>query len=322
MSILVAILSWWSFVHASEVVVQSPSSLDVEYRAYLAAHAACVTPTEALVRMRPSTAVREKLVHDFADAQKAFLGTDSGLARTKLESLINQIPNQDWSSGDRQVFFKSAMRRAQLAVNDPEMEMWLRHALTIGYEFNPDHTLFPPPLIQRWQQVKQKIQTRKVQVAGLNVDWSQIMINGVSCTADVCPAFPDTDIPVRITWLSDKWQPYTAIIKLSQLPQEIPARRAWVAGECRSPQFDRAANIFRDKQPFFGLDCEKSQATSANLNLTPVSGRLNMFEPPKKERPLYKSPWLWAGVGAVIAIVVAQSQKSQEKKDPSTSYGY
>ena len=322
MSILVVILSWWSVSHASEVVLQSAASADVEYRAYLAAHAECVTPTEALNRMRPSSSAREKLVNDFADSQKAFLGTDSNLARTKLEFLISQIPNEDWSAAERQVFFKSAMRRAQLAINDPDMDIWLKHALTIGYELHPDHTLFPPPLIQRWQQLKQKIQMRKIQVPGLGGEWSQIMINGVPCTANSCPAFPDTDLPLRITWLSDKWQPYTALIKLRDVPQEIPARRAWVAGECRSPQLDRAANIFRDKQPFFGLDCEKSHVTGANLNLMAAPGGLNMFAPIKKERPLYKSPWLWAGVGAVIAIVVAQSQKSQEKKDPSTSYGY
>ena len=326
MPIVIAFLSLLSLSPATEVVVQSPDSSDVEYRAYLAAHADCVSPTQALLRARPRAAAREKLVNDFAATQKAFLGLEVNVARAELESLLEQMTHDDWSPAERQVFFKTALRRAQLSTDQPDMDRWLNVALTIGYDLQPDHILFPPPLVTRWKHIKQQNLSRKIQVHGLGADWSRILINGVSCTVGSCPLIPQTDVPVRVTWLSDKWQPYTTITKTSRLSHEVPVRRAWVTGDCKSPQFDRGASVFADKQPFFGLSCEKLQVAAVDLTLKPANSHstIDMFTPPKKTRPLYKSPWLWTGVGTVVAIAVIAAKKRPSKgdKDTSSSYGY
>jgi hypothetical protein len=41
------------------------------------------------------------------------------------------------------------------------------------------------------------------------------------------------------------------------------------------------------------------------------------------KRPFYKSPWLWGGLGAVlVTAIVLSTQKQNDRKEPSTTYGY
>jgi len=54
--------------------------------------------------------------------------------------------------------------------------------------------------------------------------------------------------------------------------------------------------------------------------LTPEIVALTIKE---KSPAFYKSKWFWIGVGVVTAgIVIASSQKNDDKKEPSTTYGY
>ena len=161
-------------------------------------------------------------------------------------------------------------------------------------------------------------------VPGLGTEWSRVLIHGVPCSRERCPEFPDVDTALRVTWISDKWQPFTTAIRLTRLEHQIPPRKAWVAGECQKPRFERAAEQFPDKDVFFNLACTKTEIALSKVNFNPVvpAAAVTMFDEPKRDRPVYRSPWLWAGIGTAVAILVVQSQQKQEKKDPSTSYGY
>lgn len=309
---------------SSEVLLQAPMAPDREYRAFLTAYTSYSTPTAALLKGRPTAEAKEDLITRFAEAQRVFLSGDAAQARARFEEVLAQQVEQDWSAAEQRIFFDSALRRAQLA-GGGDADHWLRLAAGIP-GLAPDRTLFPPPLVRRFLAFRSQLAKRAVKAPGLGSDWSLILINGVACSADSCPAMADTGLPVRITYLSDKWQPFTTVAPMSRVAITVPDRKPWVNGGCGDPVFAPAAGRFAAKKAFFRVDCETPVAVQ-NLNLRPVArtDAITMFDPPKKARPFYKSPWLWAGVGAaaVIAVIVANNQREQrENKEPSTTYGY
>jgi len=304
-----------------EIVFQGPAAPNVEYQAHLAAHADLTTPTQALLKNRVSTSDRESLVAEFAAAQKAFLSGETDDARKKIEALLAKLPAEDWHAQDREIFLKAALRRAQLAAHESEVEPWLKWALAAGHDLPVDRTLFPPPLVAHFLRLKNSIPYIDPHPPGIGADWSAVLINGKICTAESCARVPSLDIPVRVTWLSDKWQPQSFAIPVDKLPRRTVPNIAWVSGTCEEPKFAPATKPFSAPKAFFGLECSQPKKV---INLQPVARAdgLTMFNPPKRDRPIYKSPWLWAGVGTAIAILVVNSQKQSEKKEPTTTYGY
>lgn len=319
-------LALWSALNLawpSEVLLQSPGSSDIEYQAFLAAHGEVRTPIDALRSARPSAMAREALTDEFGAAQKIFLSGASLEARRALEQLWAKLPNEDWTAADRAVFFQVALRRAQLATT-ADIDSWLKRALMVGFDLNADPSLFPPPLLSRYKKLKAAVPRVSVTPPGLGRDWPLVLINGRLCTQEACARVPDVAEPLRVTWLSNQWQPFSATITVHQLPHQTAPRRPWVQGECREPKISATAQQFKTTRVFHSLECSESEAPT-KINLQPVASSepITMFDPPKKSRPLYKSPWLWVGVGVAVAILVASQQKrSDPAEEPSTTYGY
>jgi hypothetical protein len=314
-----------SLAWGSTVVIPEPNSPASEYRAYLAAHADTLTPTQALLRTRPSAAARDQLVSAFSEAQTAFLKDTPDQGRKKFEDLLSKMHDEDWGSIELEVFFTAAMRRAQLARNEGDQNAWIKFAVSAGQGAVPNRGHFPPPLVQLYEATAKVTRKQLLKIAGLGSEWTLVLVNGRPCTAESCSAVMDTGLPVRVTYLSDKWQPVTIVKTPAQIADHIPVRRAWVAGECQNFRFDPHATQFPERQAFISLACEESKLARRELNLKPLPATpdaINMFSEPKSQRPFYKSPWLWAGVGTAIAILVVQGQKKRDdKREPSTTYG-
>jgi hypothetical protein len=322
MFLLLFTLSAWA---APIVVAPAPNAVEAEYRAYLAANPSFLTPTDALLRGRPVMSAREGIVHQFAQAQSALLQDSAQNARESFEQLLAQVHKEDWSEAEREALFVASLRRAQLAIDDTDRTIWIRWAISLNTNLEPDAKLFPPPLLKEYGEKLRASKKHTVKVIGLGSEWTSILINGVSCSSRQCPSFPDSELPVRITYLSDRWQPVTIIAPLNEISSHIPQRKAWVGGDCQKPTFDRAATL-KELRPFFNMTCEEIQIGKAEINFQPTSTSpqaITMFEPPKKDRAFYKSPWLWAGVGTVVAILIVQSQqnKKEDRQEPSTTYG-
>ena len=64
-----------------------------------------------------------------------------------------------------------------------------------------------------------------------------MLINGVVCQPLACPEFPQSVLPVRVTFLSDKWLPQTVQAPLAEIARVRPERTAWMQGPCGQPEY-------------------------------------------------------------------------------------
>lgn len=310
-----------------EVLIPAPDISAVEYRAYLQAHSELRTPSGALDARRPSRNARERLIRLFADAQAAYLSDDLEGARKSFETVVGEATTEDWGVPDREILILSFLRLAQMAPTPEQRLAYLKGSAVFGAA-DLDRKLFPPPLIQEWEETLKNVPMHEVRVAGLGRDWSRVLFNGQICTQNPCRIRADRTSVVRITWLSDRWLPVTKFTLIEQAERIEPDRRAWLAGRCEEPKWSEESEKFASRQAFFGLECTRATVARAarDLNFQPSAAAASPTwpEPPKKtDRPIYKSPWLWLGVGALAAIVVANNPKSKDKdKEPSTTYGY
>lgn len=322
MIVLRWILMTLQFAQASVVVLPAQKALESDYEAFMAAHQEFKTPEQVLRGHSPSSA-DSPLLKEFADAQTAFISPEPKLAIPIFERLLNKVPDS-WSASERSILFQSAMRLAQLETGANRIK-WLMKALSQGPDQIPDAQLFPPPLVQEWEELRNKSPKISVQKL-IPFGWKGIQIQGAYYDLSSDVQIPITSEPVHLKWISNLYQPFTAIQPLfapkdGQLPRE-----AWVTGECRRPEFSESAKTFSEKKAFFNLDCvdsADSKPKELKLGVTePKNPSITMFAEPKT-RPIYKSPWFWAGVGAAVLVAIAVTQrKSESEKEPSTTYGY
>jgi hypothetical protein len=328
MNMLATILLLTWNVHAATVLIEAPQTRPLEYRAALKAHPEYVSPTEDYLAGHPSLEAREKLLNLFGDAQKSFLENSIEDARRRFADVIALILEDDWQRSDREIFLQSYLRLAQMETDSESRDRWLGQSLNLG-NADFDKTLYPPPLIERRNEIAAQVPKRDLAQHLRGAGWSEILVNGQACGRNDCSAWPVYPGPVRLTVLSDQWLPQTRTMDVSELERWSPATTTWVSGTCRLEQFHAAAEKFTNKKVFWSLSCEKPGVTAVELSPPPaVAPALPLVTesapaPVEKPRAFYQSGWFWAGVGAVVTVVaVGAASHPHDSKEPTTSYGY
>lgn len=306
------------------VLIQGSTVPEFEYRAALKADPDLVSPVTQLSRQRPSAAQRELLLSKFAAAQKSFLENSKEEASAHFQAVVSLIAADDWSRADRQVFLHSYLRLAQLELSLEKQNSWLTRALGAGDDLELDAGLFPPPLLRTLANFRREVPRASLPKNIFADGWNMVLVNGIVCTKERCREFPLVGDKVRVTFLSDIWQPVTLTAEAGSFKNLKPQKIAWVSGDCTKTQFSAASLPFKDPKAFWGLACEAPPAGQP-VNLQPVaqSHALPAMDIKERSPAFYKSKWFWGGVvlAAAVAIIV-NGQKQKEEKEPTTTYGY
>lgn len=304
------------------VLIPAPNSSSSQYAAMLQATADLETPTQVLERSRGAELPRQSLLRDFKEAQFAFLSADLNVARTKFESLVQRRTEQDWMPGDSEIFRHAYLRLAQMASNPVDRRVWLERAAGEATAPN-ERQIYPPPLISELVVLNARLKKEVVSFSGLGEEWTRIRLNGRSCLRNPCAWPAAGSDPVRVTWISDRWQPVTVTASLTSIRVLIPERRPWVDGACDSFTLATATKKFKDPRPFFDLECKSLAAYLPANRLEPMTtDEVQWPRQPSAERPFYKSPWTWIGAGVIVAAVIFSQKRSERDRQPTTSYGY
>lgn len=311
------ILMWLIPVAFADVLLLAPGAPVTEYRAYLEAHSRYSTPTKTYRQSHPARQARQQLIQAYAFAQSAFLSADREAAKDKFKSVLNLAFLEDWDLDGREILALSSLRIAQLSNDEAEREEWIKIAISFSAG-DIDDSLFPPPLMERLSTLKSK--EAIVQISGLGSEWTAILFNGAVCERNPC-SIPGVKHKVRMTWLSDRWQPFSKTISSDRIAEVIPVRRAWVEGRCDSPMIAKETGAFSAVYPFFGLDCDRNPAPRLDLKTLSSPDPAQVFTEIPREKTILKSPWLWVGVGTAIAVILANSQRKPDR-EPTTTYGY
>ena len=311
---------------------------EAEFRARLRADEALRSPITAYLSQHPAPKSRDLLLTRFARAQRAFLEGDVGEARQYFQEVTALLSADDWRSEQREMFLHAFLRLAQLEGDGAARDRWLVEAQYLGEDlkFDPDH--FPPPVTRRYRDFAHQLP--RVRPAVEAAGWPLILINGIHCAPGDCPRLPAPSRNVRVTYLSDQWAPQSQTIDIATLGRLQPPRFPFVAGACARPELSTAARSLGEGRAFFGLACEAPRlapelAATVDEDASPsrLGTPLALPKPPSQARPFYRSPWLWAGLGAAVITAVAISTKPAHRAPdpppaeptpsaPATIYGY
>jgi hypothetical protein len=320
--ILILLGAWGA--HA-EVLFKSVAASDIDYRSALKASEEYTPPTALYLRQHPSPLNREALLNLFTEAQKSFLSGATAEAQRRFLAIVDFVTQDDWQKTDHEVFLTASLRLAQLDSDYDQQTRWLLRSLEFGGDIQADPALFPPPLLERREELRKTSPRAQIPAQWFVDGWTVVLINGVACTADKCSAPFESSPHLRVTFLSDQWLPYTKEIKGSDFAELQPRQTAWLTGACGKSEFHKLAASVSEKKGFWGLNCEAPARKLALQPQTQVQPEtLPRLEFKEKSTPLYKNKWLWMGVGLVTAaIIVSQTQKKKEEKtEPTTTYGY
>lgn len=312
-------------VSANTVLIQSTQSSRNDYRAMLRADAEYVSPTESYLNGHPLLSNRETLLTRFAEAQTAFLEKSIGEAQAKFREVTALVTTDDWAKSDREVFLHAYYRLAQMENDAKKSEAVLAESLGLGAGLNVEQNLFPPPLIQKRAQLLKsgEVISRK----NFGPSWTHVMINGQACDANQCGKWPKLAGKVRVTFISDQYQPQVIIADISKVEGLRPKTVALAEGNCQKTRYSEAAEAIGRKRVFWGLDCDKKEAVAMKLSpgssAAPVANTSTLPSFPKDDqKPFYKNAWFWAGVGgAVVAFIVISNSQQKSEKETTTTYG-
>jgi len=236
-------LTWMFTASAANILIQAPESRTLDYRATLLAHPELLSPTQQILRSRPTSSNREKLILLFAAAQKAFLENSPLLAKEKFNAVLAQTLEDDWNDADYGLFLFSYFRLAQLASDPGERDKWLSQSLLLGqperHMVQAQYKQIPPPLIKRREELRNQVPSTILSRPSFE-DWNEVLINGRPCGIKDCGRWPRHPGPVRITFISDQWQTQTLVTDLEKWSRLQPKRIALASGIGASPETQMA----------------------------------------------------------------------------------
>lgn len=103
---------------------------------------------------RPPEGATEKLGTLLQHAQESWISGSIESARENFSKMSEQALQEDWREPERETIVYAVLRLAQIAKNDLERDRLLRHAIVFSSDTHVDEELFPPPLLNRYQELK------------------------------------------------------------------------------------------------------------------------------------------------------------------------
>ncbi len=316
---------------AKTVLVKAPEANPIAYQSKIDTQSDFISVIDWYFRIHPSETNKTRLVELLEDAQMKFVSANPKSSTKSFQDIIDLALVDDWKAEHREVFLYASLRLAQLTEDLKERDKFIRIALSHSFKIEPEKDIFPPPLLRRFDEIKGELQTSDLEPMKFRSKWDAVLINGVMCTLESCPSLVISDIPMRVTWLSNQWQTATELRSSKELSreeyQEPSPNKPWIRGSCLKSSVDGFADQDFDAEAYFKDDCK---VANKNLELKPMLTTsegvpLASPSPGHSKTSWLRSPWLWAGVAGAAAVVIWQTNKqgkNDSSTEPSTTYGF
>lgn len=318
---------------AKTVVLKAPQASAKDYQAFVLSSPTYEFPSRVVLSAMPSMEDREHLSSLFAKAQTSYTDGSLNQAKEDFRQVIALAETDQWGEEEQSVLLHSYFRLAQLAKSADETDDWIRKALIWSAQGQLDESLFPPPLVERFREMKNRFTKVEIDVRPFAEDFNYLVINGQNIDLAKAKKIEMNQGPARVTFVSDTYQPTTLqLLTVDQMAQVQPEKRAWVEGSCVKPQmhWQRPGEIAK---PFFNQNCAPvkpkdspeidvayhAPTASAHTESSPVPLTADVSQSTKSHVPFYERSWFWIGVGVAAAAIVTVSVANSHSSNHPTS---
>lgn len=259
---------------------------------------------------------KNQLLEDFKKAQILFLDGNLEKAKQQFLIVVEKKWACDWAEGERQIVLFSFLRMAQLEQEDTRQNNWLQKALQYDVEWTPDSSIFPPPLLQKYNTLRRQTLSQKITLPEFSQKFSALLRNG----RFVSLAQLTLEAPAgqaRYTFVSDTYQIETVFLTLSELEQLSLQPKPFITGDCNGFEVSENLKWIENISVFHSLNCVKGTHQQAVAASVPADSAVRIPDVPSTSVPHQKT-WiqrngLWLGTAIVGSLLVSYHLKNQER---------
>jgi hypothetical protein len=264
--------------------------------------------------------LKQELKEDFEKGQILFLDGDLNKSKKYFLNVVDKKWSCDWTEDERALISFSFFRIAQIENTQESQNRWIEEAIYFDDTFLPDQSLFPPPLIAKYQEFKQTKPKKKILLPPFSKKFSAILRNGRFLSLANL-SIEEREGAARYTFISDTYLPEKFFISLNELEKLSANPRAFVHGTCENPILDESLRWQNGLSIFFSLDCIKEAKGSSEKSVTLNTGStLEQFEstnqtiPNSQNKTWLQRNGLWLGTIVVGSLLLNSHLKSQESE--------
>lgn len=317
MGVLLCLVSFKSENLQADILIQAMDTSNTEYQSALHLESSAQSFSDwqksQVLKQAPVAELRRLYTAAMATYLQGSLSESQKLFE-KVADLRNQY---HWSESARYLIFTAVLRRAQSETKSYVKQSWLNVSLEIGWDLKPDDKIFPPPLIQEWQQQRDQLQWISIHTLLSDPYLSSILINGhYYDLKKIIPRIPK--LRARVTLLSNQKQSVTSIVSTDQIFEKLKWKDWIVSQKCNEPKNWESTN--RSKfRIIWPSNCQKN--LDLEITQTPKALLSPVSEGPKLKT---SSNWIWWGLGAIAVAYVVHSQNKQQESSSgkSSTYGF
>lgn len=312
---------------ARTVLVQSPTADDSSYEAAVKTIPQSIPVSlfmqEQLETRRSTHSLNKKLLL----AQDQYLRGSIAKAQEVFSQISSLAFEEDWNTDERKIIFYSLLRSAQLTSDEEARSLWLRKAVHFQGALNLDKNIFPPPVLEKFQQEKNQAQRVKLATYVHSRYGDIYLLNGESVSASQVDDAYFYEENFRLTILSNKNQPRT--IKMLRDFTDLPERPI---GGILSSKSDEFLIFFNEEKIVPVGDQSKSLSigyflnNDANINFKPTteSSESSPLVPVSLQTTADSSSWsqrnwIYVGLGALIATAAIVKWSNDRKSRASAA---
>lgn len=254
----------------------------------------------------------DKLAIDSEEIQKLFERAKFFYLEGSLEKSKEQFEKinalkyiQHWSVGTKKLIHYSLLRLADLAKSKNEKNSYLLQALAFAPEIPPDQTIFAPPLIESYQQLKNRFNKKFFILPSLSEKFDWIWINGEK--QKITSSFiANTDGVKLITLVSPSYWPQTFKLNLNDFKNVTLKIIPTANPNCSSePLSNELKDLGAEIKIYGRLNCNESNL-GQNSNLK--------FE--SQPKSFWSNKYVWMGLG-ILATSAAVHLYQKNNSGPT-----
>ena len=166
-------------------------------------------------------------------AQMDFLSHEPKSSKKSWQAIADHIHSFDWNKEERKIIFYSLLRLAQLEKDSRKKDLLLKEALTFSMGLKPDTQIFPPPLTNRYAQLKKSATFVPLNLKAVFPQHSAILINGRVYSHHEKPILPEGFY--KVSALSTSHEKWTKTLSLSRLLSKKVKTPPLTKGSCQKP---------------------------------------------------------------------------------------